>query len=607
MSLDLNLYPYIAVDTETTGLEWWNDKMFGFSISTPDGKDYYEDIRRPTGLSDRSLFKDYRGTLIFHNAKFDLHFLREAGFKVPLGNIQDTMVRAALIDEHRFNYDLDSLGLDYLGVGKEEVWQELADLFGGQPTKNAQMKNLKRAPVRLVAKYAKRDTRLTLDLWEKQEKIIEEDDLKKVHGLECDLLPVLYEIEMVGINVDIDRAEEAYKEADELVETGKKKLNDMAGFTVNPNPSKSIHDLFRPTYDKDEKKWFIGNMQIPTTEAGNASINADVLRALPHPEAKLILDIRKMAKLRDTFITKHIMERQQNGIVYPNYNQTKNDNAQGTISGRLSMNSPAMQQIPKRDKEIAKIARALFIPRKGMIWNCRDWSQMDFRMFAHYLKDPNINEMYHKDPHTDFHQMVADMMGIPRKAKFAGDGANAKQINLGLSFGMGDTKMTKLMGLPTEMALGWNGDPREVPGEEGRALFDQYHKLIPGLKPLLNRISSVAKSRGYIKTIMGRHSRFPDKRYVYKAGSLLFQGSAADSLKVKLIEVHNYLKGTEGRIILNVHDEFDNEYPRGNTELDQGVKEIVEKFDGIDTPIKFNIPIRSDSGVGENWWEASKD
>lgn len=603
---DLSRYPYFAIDTETTGLLWWKDRIFGVSLSLPDGRDLYWDVRDSPKVID--WLRDqmpHTALSIGHNYKFDLLFFRKHGIWVPDGTADCTMIRAALIDEHRLTYDLDSLGKDCVGVGKDTaIYQKLADLFGGKPTKDAQMPNLQRAPAALAGVYAKRDTRTTLMLWGWQQIEIERQGLGQVAALERELTPVIVDIEWGGVKVDVREAEKAADEIDRVAKQMQAQLNQIAGFPVNPNPSASIHQLFEPKMN--EAGIWILNDGTPAekTDGGKASINADVLRDMKHPAAELILKLRKMIKVRDTFIRGHILSYHNNGMIHANYNQAKSENDRGTGTGRLSVNSPALQQIPARDIDIAAIVRALFLPDQDQDWLCWDWAQMDFRMMAHYVNNPIILKAYNDDPDTDFHQLASDLTGLPRKPRFAGD-ANAKQINLGLVFGMGMGKLAWEMGLPYTLSE-YRGKAYMKPGPEAEAVFQRYHENIPGVQDMLKSASAIAKDRGHVRTIMGRHIRFPGGRATHKAGGLIFQGSAADALKQKLIEVHKEIKGTEARLLMNVHDEYDLSGPKGDTRLHDRITEILTTFDGVGTPIKFRVPIRSELGIGSNWWQASK-
>ncbi len=441
-------------------------------------------------------------------------------------------------------------------------------------------------------------------MWQWQEIEIAEQNLRRVADLEKDLIKVIIDIERGGVRVNLDKSEKAATEIDVRAKIMQKQLDDMAGFPVNANPSASIHKLFAPKQN-EAGIWILSDgTPAEKTEGGKASINADVLRDMKHPAAKLILSLRKMIKTRDTFIRGHILSYHNNGMIHANYNQAKSENDRGTGTGRLSVNSPALQQIPARDKDIASVVRALFEPDEGQEWGCWDWAQMDFRMMAHYVKNPIILKAYADDPDTDFHKLAAELTGLPRSPRFAGD-ANAKQINLGLVFGMGMGKLAWEMGLPYTMSE-YRGKAYMKPGPEAEAVFERYHAAIPGVQDMLKLASSIAKDRGYVQTIMGRHIRFPGGRATHKAGGLIFQGSAADALKVKLIEVHKELKGTGSRLLMNVHDEFDISLVTGDTALQQRVSKILTTFDGVDTPINFRVPIRAELAVASNWWDASK-
>lgn len=604
-------YPVVCYDTETTGLDWWKDRIFGVSISVED-RDFYWDIRREPEVIEwlREDVPRFR-KLTAHNAKFDWHFSRELGIRFPEGRVFCTMIRAALIDEHRMTYDLDSVGKDCVGVGKDgNIYEELAALFGGKPTKSAQIGNLPKAPVALAGRYAKQDTRTGLLLYHWQDEQIEQQKLTRVHALEMALLPAVVRMEHGGVQVDVSRAECAVAELDKQTRIGQKALDAHAGFPINPNPSGSIHRLFEPKEERDaagNRLWrLIDGTVAGTTDAGKASIDADCLRRMVHPAASMILDLRKQIKARDTFLKGHVLGNHHNGYIHANINQTKSEGDVGTGTGRLSINGPALQQIPKRDKLMASIVRSVFIPDHGQQWVCNDWAQMDFRVFAHYVNNGDILQLYRNDPDTDFHQLTADMTGLPRSPRFAGD-PNAKQINLGLIFGMGQGTLAEEMRLPFTIEPNGRGGTWKKPGPEAEAVFETYHNNVHGVRDLLKDASSVAKSRGHVLTMMGRRIRFPRGMFVHKAGGLIFQGTAADALKVKLVELDQYMQsiGDDARLLLNVHDEFDHSIAPGRQDVRDGINRIVTSF-GPDDTMHFRVPVRTDQGIGPDWHEASK-
>lgn len=605
--IELSKYDVVALDTETTGLQFWKDRAYALVYATPDGKADCLDLRKPEVLAWARREIPKIRCVVGHNLKFDAHFLRELGISIMGSAMRDTMVAAALIDEHLPSYSLDFVGKKYVGVGKAtETYQRLSVMFGGKATREAQMMNLVKAPWEVVREYAIPDATTTLKLWQWQEKEIYAQELGLVWNIEMRLLNVLVDVERRGVRVDVDAAEKAVREISDIVRREQKVLNDLAGFEVNPNPSKTIAQLFKPEKDEGGRWKLIDGTYADTTEGGAPSINADVLRRMQHPAAAMILKLRQLTKTRDTFLLGHILGHHQDGIIHANFNQTKSDNDLGTGTGRLSCNAPALQQIHKRNKEVAQIVRAVFVPDEEQEWHCHDWAQMDFRVFAHYVQNPKIFKMYRDNPDSDFHQMVSDMTGLPRSPT-AGIRGNAKQINLGLIFGMGEGKLAQEMGLPYTTETDKTGREWMRAGDEAKDVFRKYHEAVPGVKDLLSLASTRAKSRGFVRTALGRRIRFPGGQFTHKAGGLIFQGSAADALKVKLVEVHEALQGTEARLMLNVHDEFDVSAPVGSRDtIGTRVQKVIRQFDGEGTPIKFDVPIMSDLGIGPNWWEASK-
>lgn len=607
-------FPLVAPDTETTGLHWYRDTVFGIALAGYDPDQgimmsgYFDvrDNKHVVKAIGKELGRAKR--IVNHNMKFDALMLAEScNIILPDDKLECTSVRAALINEWEQSFNLDALGTKYVGAGKyTDIYQELADLFGGKADKSIQMKNLHRAPAEMVAKYATPDPEIALLLWAWQEKEIEKQELQKVWDLERRLMPVLLDIEKRGVRVDIKRTVKAQDDIERLIETSQYKLNKAAGKAVNPNSPKQMRELFGTSKGEDGIwRTKIGNMPLEETDSGNPSIDADALRSLSekgHEMATLVYNLRKSTKARQ-FLANHIMGHELNGRVFPNYNQTRGDNELGTGTGRFSIDDPALQQIPSRDIEVAEIVRACFLPEIGEDWLSMDYAQFEFRWFAHYTNDQRILQVYADNPSADFHQVVADMTGIPRKPRFAGD-ANSKQINLGMVFGMGEGTLAMEMGLPFTT----DGRGYRQAGPEAKEVFVKYHSEIPGVKKLLNEASSIARSRGHVMTKMGRHLRFPGGKYTHKAGGLIFQGTSADCMKVKMVEAHERYKGTGARMLLSVHDELNFSVPMElrTEEFDRDIQQWYTRFDGVETPIHCRVPIQCEAAYGPNWWEACK-
>ncbi len=615
-------YDTVAVDTETTGLKWWENKMFAFSLSTPD-KNYYYDIRdNPMALEWAKDNLKKAKALVGHNIKFDMHFLREAGVDLRGPEIHDTMIRGAIINEKEPSVSLDNLSSKYLKAKKVDIGPILAGIFGGPKTKNVQMPRLQYLgrtwPVKpslddgrifsdemlWAAEYAMKDTALTLKLFEFQKPKIEEQSLSRVLDQEMRLLPVIIDMEYRGVKVDVERAVDAREALKKDMALLEKRLYELAGFVPNINAREQIWQLFNAKQD-EKGNWYTMNGEfLPKTGTGEPSFSKAVLQNLVDEKAKIVLQLRAMDKLIGTFINGHILGSHHNGIVHTSFNQTRQESGLGTETGRLSSSGPNLQQIPKRDKTSASRIRPLFLPDEDQNWRCRDWDQMDFRVFAHYVNEKKINDMYEADPDTDFHQAVADLADIPRNAGADG-GGNAKQINLGMVFGMGEGRMAKEMGLDHYMEEGYNGRSFLKAGDEAKKMFKKYHDMIPGVKRMKDKATSLARSRGFVMDIMGGRLRFPDTNTAYKAAGLIYQATAARCMKEKMIEVHNELKGTEGRLMLVVHDEFNLSIPKKDEELAERIGKVINDF-GPDSAIYLRVPIGSDEGIGPNWWEASK-
>jgi DNA polymerase-1 len=604
---DLSLYPVVAVDTETTGLKWFKDEVFGVSFAWDDGtqlRSIYVDIRDPTNrrwVADQ--LPRLRKIVGFH-AKFDQHFLREAGFHWSVPVFEDGMIIEALINEHRHSYSLDSICRDRIGRGKEEPWERLAKIYGGPATKEAQIKNLQHAPSNIVSEYARADAELHYLLWQGQQKEIERQDLRSIVDFEHRLLEVIIDMERNGVRVDLDAAAKASDYLYQETIKERQELNDLAGWDVNVNSNPQVHRIVQPR--KDER----GNWQakdgtpLEETEGGNASVKTAALYNMKFREAQLIASIRGMIKAREVFIDKYILEGHDDGYIHASINQTKTegegDIIAGTTTGRISITDPALQQIHKRDKKMAAIVRSCFLPDPGHVWGSFDWAQQDFRMFTHYVNEPKLLEAYEADPKTDYHSLVAELLSVPRNRDSKTGGANAKQLNLAMVFSMGKGRLCREMGLP--YYVDDNGYLK--PGPEGLALFEKYHATIPGVEKLQENVEKVAKNRGYILTPLRRRLHFPNGHGAYKAAGLLYQAACADALKLKMVEMYERLRGTESRLMLTVHDEQDVSMA-GDVSCEQ-IVELLQRFDGERTPMKFRVPIVCEGGTGVNWWEASK-
>jgi DNA polymerase I-like protein with 3'-5' exonuclease and polymerase domains len=626
---DLRNADEIAIDLETrdpdlkskgSGSVIGNGEVVGIAVAV-DGWSGYYPIAHGNGKNmDRkqvlSWFKDIcecPATKIFHNAMYDVCWIRNLGIKIN-GLIIDTMIAASLIDENRFQYTLNSCSWTYLNKSKNEAKLIKAAKERGLDPK-AEMWKL---PAIEVGAYAEKDAELTLELWQKFKQQIIEDDLQDIFNLETDLFPCLVDMKFLGVRVDVSKAHELKQQLqlqeDMLLQRIKKES------TIEPQiwAARSIAKVFDQLGLEYER----------TAKANEPSFTKNFLLNHKHPVVKMIAEARKINKVRTTFIDT-ILEHEHLGRIHADINQIRSDDG-GTVTGRFSYSNPNLQQIPARDPATGPLLRSLFIPEKDCKWGCFDYSQQEPRLVAHYAlrfslsSAQTIADSYANDPSTDFHQIVAEMAEIDRK--------DAKTINLGLFYGMGKAKLQAELG---------------VSKEKSDELFNTYHSRVPFVKQLMNKVMNAAQSKGQIKTLLGRRCRFPkyepvlrgsdwgtfvpaedheriqelqamgphlkdnedkiikDKNgnpkknywhgnplrraFTYKALNKLIQGSAADMTKKAMVEL--YKEGILSHI--QIHDELDFSI-ESDAHADK-IKQIMEHA------VDLKVPNKVDYESGTNW------
>ena len=532
----------------------------------------------------RNLLSSTKRDVIFHNALYDVGWLRREGVEIK-GNILDTIVAAPLVDEHRYSYSLYNLGEFYCNEKKDEsLLRDAALAFGINP--KSEMYKL---PAKYVGPYGQQDAALTLKLWHKLKAEVVAQDLEKILAMECRLIPLLLEMRWRGVRIDEERAEQVSKQLSTEEQKLQVEIKRKYGAEVNLWANASLQEIF----DKN-KLWY------PHTAKGMASFQKDWLEGHEHELPQLIVRARKLNKARTTFIEKMIQEHCFNGRIHAEAHAMRNDRG-GTVSGRFSYSNPNLQQVPARDPEIGNLIRSLFIPEDGCQWGVFDYSQQEPRLTVHYADQMNLTGAkdavaQYTDDNADFHQIVADMAKIPRK--------QAKTINLGLSYGMGKEKLIKELG---------------VDDLEAEALFLQYHEKVPFIRALQDYCTRVAMDRGYIKTFAGRRCRFDlwenkyerstplplkdaqekygdnlKRSFTYKALNRLIQGSAADMTKLAMLGLW------EQGIVphLQVHDEVD------VSVVDQEQALLISKT--MQDCVKLAVPLLVDVELGKSWGETKE-
>ena len=597
----------IAIDLEThdpglktTGPGWATKKgkVIGVALAVEGWKGYFPLAHPGGGNFDIKVFTrqlkkilDLPCDKIFHNAIYDIGWLSAMGLEVK-GRIIDTMIAAPLIDENRRNYSLKEVAQEYIGETKSEAGlYEAAKDFGVDA--KAEMHLL---PAMYVGPYAEQDAAVTLKLWQTLKVEIIKQELTSVFNLESELLPILFQMKKRGVRVDIEKAERVKKD---FKDTEKKILHSIhkeCGFEMeilSPLSIQKAFDKLKISYNR--------------TATGLPSFDKNFLLTHSNPFAQKIVQAREMNKAHTTFIDS-ILKHAHKGRIHADVNQLRSDTG-GTISGRLSMQNPNLQQIPARNPKISPKIRQLFIPEEGQKWGIFDYSQQEPRLLIHYgalvsestswdvaSVEKLLND-YNNKPNTDFHQIVADMAQIPRK--------QAKTINLGMMYGMGKGKLMSELGLDKD-------DIDKV--------FKQYHSTVPFIKELTDRTMRRASEKGYIRTIMGRKCRFhlwePNhfgvhkalpkeqaeveyggmnkikRAWTYKALNRLIQGSAADQTKMAMVKLYK-----EGFLpMIQVHDELDMSFSS-----EEEKKKIIEIMEHA---LDLRVPSKVDAEIGPSWGEA---
>ena len=594
---DLRKYDEIAIDLETrdpdlkskgSGSVIGNGEVVGIAVAVP-GRKFYFPIAHGAGPNmdkKKTLkwFKDillYDAIKIFHNAMYDVCWIRSMGLKIN-GQIVDTMIAASLIDENRYRFDLNSLSWDYLGHGKNEnALNEEAKSRGLDP--KADMWQL---PAMYVGSYAEKDAELTLELWQIFKKELIHQDIESIFQLETDLFPCLVDMKFLGVRVDVERA---HKLKQQLTLQEKEFLHQIkkeTGVEVQLMAARSVAKVF----DK------LGLTYERTAKSQAPSFTKNFISNHEHPVVRMIAKAREVNKAHTTFIDT-IVKHEHKGRIHADINQIRSDQG-GTVTGRFSYSNPNLQQLPARNKDLGPMIRSIFIPEEGHTWGCFDYSQQEPRLVVHYAalhKFPSVNDVidnYENDTSTDFHQVVADMAKIPR--------SQAKVINLGLFYGMGKAKLQAELGVSKDKAT---------------ELFEQYHAKVPFVKQLMNSASNRAQERGQIRTLLGRLCRFhlwePNqfgmhkalpheealqehgpgirRAYTYKALNKLIQGSAADMTKKDMLDLYK-----EGIIAhIQIHDEL-----CVSVKDDEHAKQIVEIMENA---VTLEVPNKVDYEKGETW------
>lgn len=517
---DLRGRPLVAIDTEGKddglrnglGPGWalGMNQVFGVSYAA-EGVKGYAPIRHPD--SDNfpaeqvfrwvdDLFKS--GTrIVFHNGPYDIGSLGSEGVSTPV-NFDDTSVAAVMDDENHRSYSLDACLLrEGLPPKNKEMMQQAISAMGGDPKKGAA--DLYLLPAEFAGEYAEDDAALTLELWKKLEPRLKADGVWDAYRLEIDLIPITIAMRRRGIRVDVDRAERAAaalrQRVEILLDVATDRLSDIQRRRV------TVEDLRSPVWLARAFTNF--GLSFPRTpKTGQGSFSAEWMSKSDHWLPKLVVDARHYEDAASKQIENFLLGFVHRGRIHAEIHQFKTDEG-GTRSQRFSYGSPPLQQmegveegkddkpIPAGDKPwefyggVGGEIRACLLPERDTAWGAFDYSSQEPRLTIHFgavTNCPGIEDIiqtYQDNPRTDYHQMVADMTGRPRKP--------SKILNLAMTYGKGKRA--------TALELG-------VSMEEAETLIKNYHQRLPYIGPLDQKCKNAAATRGYIRLIDGARMHY---------------------------------------------------------------------------------------------------
>jgi len=563
--LNLNGVDTVAIDIETydpnlktkgSGAIRKDGFICGIAVATDNDLAYFPLRHSDTDIAfdridkiwevlNKRIFQNEKITKVFHNAMYDVCWIRAVTGMMIKGRIVDTMIAASVIDENRFKYSLDALSKDYLNEEKYkyDLQQKTLEWSGG--TVKDPMTNMHKLPASIVKEYAKQDVNLTYKLWKLFNKKIDEvlyikedgeqKTCRQIFELETKLFLCLVDMKFKGVRIDVAKAilfgRHLKKRRDQIV----KAIESITTIKVDIWAAASIKKLLDHLHIKDYKV---------TPKSKMPQLPKDYLRKHNNKCLRMIAKAREYDKAVNTFID-GLLDYVHEGRIHADINQIRSDTG-GTVTGRFSMSNPNLQQIPAKGYIGGKM-RELFIPEDGCKWGSFDYSQQEPRIVVHYaikLNLPgteNLQEEFDRDD-ADFHQIVADMANISRK--------QAKTINLGLFYGMGKIKLQRELGL----------DQRQA-----KELFNEYHSRVPFVRQLSQELIAFAKENKLLFTLYDRFCRFDKWETTNKEWNpetnrfnevpLYTKEQAMEAFKAEMLD-----KYKENKIDANYMDYFDRYY-----------------------------------------------
>ena len=569
-----------SLDTETTGTDPITAKLVGMSFSCKENEAFYipvpqDDSKAKETVKKIKLLVENPASLkVGQNMKYDIIMLARYGAEVR-GEMFDTMV-AHYVIQPELRHNMDYLAEIYLNYRTIHIEELIGEKKKGQ-------KKMSDLTPQEIYKYACEDADVTLKLKNILEKELQEkNDEKLFREIEMPLVPVLAQMEMNGARIDTAALKNISEELSAKMQAIETEIYALAGTEFNISSPRQVGDILFNRLQLIEKA--------KKTKSGQYSTSEEVLESMrhKHPIVEKILDYRGLKKLLTTYVDAlPQLINPETGKIHTSFNQTV------TATGRLSSSNPNLQNIPVRDENGREIRRA-FIPDDGCLFFSADYSQIELRIMAHMSGDKGMVEAFRsgEDIHTD---TAAKVYKVPAAEVTKAMRSKAKTANFGIIYGISAFGLAERMG---------------VDRREAKELIDEYFKTYPGIKAYIEKSVDDAKRNGYAETLFHRKRFLPDinshnavvRGYAERnAVNAPIQGTAADIIKVAMINIHNRLKreGLKAQMIIQVHDELDFNVPENEKEQLQAI--VMEEMQNA---CHMSVPLTADCGWGANWLEA---
>ena len=586
LAAQLKKQPRFCFDTETTGTDERTAELVGLAFSWKAHEGYYVPVPADRAEAQRivDIFKPLLENAaigkVAQNAKYDIRVLANYGVEVK-GPLFDTMVAHYLLKPDQQKHGMDYLSEAYLGYRPVSI-----ETLIGPKERGKTQRSMREADVYAVKEYSAEDADITWQLSEKFAPLLEADEVTTLFSeVEMPLVHVLADMETEGIRIDIPALEQFSEELGTDLLRLQDEIHKACGVPFNIDSPKQLGDVLFETLK-------LGGEKVKkTAKTGQYQTSEDILQELSnaHPSVPLILDYRSLRKLKGTYVdTLPEVADRVTHRVHTSYLQTV------AATGRLASNDPNLQNIPIRTEKGREIRKA-FVPRdKHYLLLSADYSQIELRIIAHMSGDHNMQEAFRNG--LDIHAATAakvfnvDIAAVTREQR-----SRAKAVNFGIAYGQGAFGLSQGLGIPRA---------------EAKQIIDDYFAQFPGVRGYMDEMIGFCRTNGYIKTLMGRRRYLPDitsanntvraqaERIAINAP---MQGSAADIIKVAMVNIHRELKQRRMRskLLLQVHDEL--VFDAYADEADE-LKELVR--DRMEGAIELAVPLVVDMGMGKNWLEA---